>query len=331
MNQTNQADNETSDTQSSVDAQAQLLANNQLMASIAKDYLKDKKSARRWRWFYRILIFVLIGVILIYATHRNDVEPIKPHTALVDYEGMIGPDIYYTDSLIDSLQRAFEAPQSKAVVLRINSPGGLPVQAALVYEQIRRLKQSNPDKPIYVVATDMCASGCYYIAAAADQIYAHPSSMVGSIGVIFNGFGFVDTMRKLGVERRVMTAGENKASLDPFSPISAQEKQHVQKMLNQIHDEFIQAVKQGRGQRLADNDEIFSGLFWSGQGALELGLIDGFGSLYSVANTIVGEPNVVDYSYQPNWYEQVFTDFGVSLSTAIKETFIKQTSPVSLQ
>ena len=211
------------------------------------------------------------------------------------------------------LRRAFEADKSRGVILRINSPGGTPVQAAEINAEIVRLKGLYPDKPFYTVISDLCASGGYYVAVAADTIYANPSSLVGSIGVLMDGYGFVSTMEKLGVERRLITAGENKGLLDPFSPLIEDDVIHVKQMLNEVHQQFIDAVKTGRGDRLADDDSIFSGLFWSGERAMELGLIDAFGDAGYVARDVIGTETLVDYTVRKSFLEQFSDQLGASL------------------
>lgn len=299
------------------------LANNEVLMKLAEDYMQDRK----WRRFFRFLVLGLIALYLISAlmfagSTGKDMNASRPHTALVDLSGPIGiQGGVFADQLNSSLQRAFEAKQSKGVVLRINSPGGSPVQSDEMNNEITRLRGLYPDKPLHVVVSDICASGGYYVAAAADTIYANPSSLVGSIGVRMDGFGFVDTLEKLGVERRSLTAGSNKSILDPFLPVKPAQKAHAEAMLAVVHQQFIDKVKQGRGEKLADDPEIFSGLFWSGEQAKMLGLIDDYGSLQSVARDVIGESLVVDYSYKPSLLDQLANDFGVSIGTGIANAF----------
>jgi protease-4 len=221
------------------------------------------------------------------------------------------------DAIIEGLHAAFEAPKSKAVILRINSPGGSPVQSAYVYDEIRRLRSQHKDKKVYAVITDMGASGAYYIASAADHIYVNPGSLVGSIGVIMQGFGVQGLMQKMGVEDRTLTAGEHKAILSPFEPMKPEEIEHVKNLLDAVHQQFISAVKLGRGQRLKDEPQIFSGLFWTGQQAVNLGLADGFGSVDTIARTVVGAEDIVDYSKRPDPLSGLFRRLGTSMGKEI--------------
>lgn len=304
-------------------ASAQVNANN-VMERLAEDYMRDRK----WRLGFR---FIALGLAIIYVfsaivlagSQGMSPNSAKSHTAVVELNGVISlanGDVS-ADLLNRSLRRAFEAKMSKGIVLRINSPGGSPVQSDEINAEIVRLKGLYPNKPFHVVVSDVCASGGYYIAAAADNIYANPSSIVGSIGVRMDSFGFVDAIKKLGVERRSLTAGENKAILDPFLPIKQSQQAHAQEMLGVVHQQFIDRVKEGRGERLADNPDLFSGLFWSGVQAKELGLIDDFGGLAFVARDIIGEERLVDYSYRPDFWEQFAQDVGVSMSAKVTQVF----------
>jgi len=292
---------------------------NAILQELAIDYMHDKKIRRRWK----IALFILIGIyligIMVFAAGGNSSASYgKPHTALVELNGIIGTEAGVSaDQINDSLRNAFKSEHSKGVVLRINSPGGTPVQSAEINEEITRLRAQYPDKPMHVVVADMAASGGYFIAAAADQIYANRSSIVGSIGVRMDGFGFVDLLDKYGIERRSLTAGENKSILDPFLPVNAGQQAHAKEMLNQVHQHFIEAVKSGRGDRISDAPEIYSGLFWSGEEAKRLGLVDEFGSLDTVARTVIGQEEIVNYTFQPNFFEQFSRQFGVSVGTGI--------------
>lgn len=296
-----------------------------LIEKLVMSLQAEQKRDRRWRIFFRLLGFgyLLLMLVLFYPTRMGtttDTGITTEHTALVDVKGVIANDAEANaDSLSTALRKAFEAEHSKAVLLRINSPGGSPVQSNYVYREIRRLKDKHPEKKVYAVITDMGASGAYYIAAAADEIYVDPSSIVGSIGVIMAGFGFTDAIDKLGIERRVLTSGDNKALLDPFAPMKDEEKEHFQAMLDTVHDEFIQAVKAGRGDRLQSDEhpELFSGLVWSGSKAVELGLADGFGSPGSVAREIIEVDKIVDYTVVPNPFERWFQGFGVSVGKGL--------------
>ena len=292
---------------------------NAILQELAIDYMHDKKIKRRWK----IALFALIGLyfigIMFVASGGNKSGAVnKPHTALVELEGIIGTEMGVSaDQINRSLRKAFEAKQSKGVVLRINSPGGTPVQSAEINDEIVRLRSLYPDKPMHAVVSDMAASGGYFVAVAADQIYANPASIVGSIGVRMDGFGFVEAMKKYGIERRSITAGENKSILDPFLPMRASQKEHAERMLDQVHQQFIDAVKAGRGERISDAPDIYSGLFWSGSEAKTLGLIDAFGSLDSVARDIIGAEEIVDYTFQPSLFEQFTREFGVSVGAGI--------------
>ena len=290
-----------------------------LLRELAADYMHDKKVRRRWK----IALFILFAIYLvsIIAMTKGTGKAAaygKPHTALVELNGVIGTEMGVTaDQINESLRNAFQAKHAEGVVLRINSPGGTPVHSADINDEIHRLRAQYPDKPMYAVVSDMAASGGYYVAVAADKIYANRSSIVGSIGVRMDGFGFVDAMQKYGIERRSLTAGENKAILDPFLPVQAPQKAHAQAMLDQVHQQFIEAVQLGRGERLAENADLFSGLFWSGDEAKRLGLIDEFGSLDSVARDVIGAEKVVNYTRQPSFFDQFSKQFGVAVGAGI--------------
>lgn len=277
--------------------------------------LEEQRRARRWRTFVRMswLIF-FIGLVWL-AIDRSGASPdvSAPHTAVVEIRGEIasGADAS-AELIVDAMRAAFEDSGSQAVVLLINSPGGSPVQAGIINDEIRRLKVKHK-KPVYVVVEETCASAAYYIAVAADQIFVDKASIVGSIGVLMDGFGFTGLMEKLGVERRLMTAGENKGFLDPFSPQTETQRGYAQAMLDQIHKQFIDVVKAGRGQRLKEMPETFSGLFWSGQQAVELGLADQFGSLDSVARDVVKAEEIIDYTRRENVAERLAKRFGASI------------------
>lgn len=290
-----------------------------IMAQVAEDYIKDRNSRRRWGFVFKAFIAVYLIVVLATAWYSPATMDIsEPHTALVTVEGVIGGNSLMTAGRVNAaLRRAFEAKYSKGVIVAINSPGGTPVQADRINAEITRLKHVYGDKPVYAVVGDLCASGGYYVAVAADEIYANPSSIVGSIGVRMGGFGFVDTMEKLGVERRLITAGDNKGMLDPFSPVNEAQIQHAKNMIGDVHQQFVDVVKQGRGERLADDPELFSGLVWSGVAAKQLGLIDHFGDVASVAREQVGAKRVVDYSLRPGLLDQVTERLGASIASQI--------------
>lgn len=282
---------------------------------LAQDLLQDRRSERRWRTVKRVTWILSLLLVAIFALGSSGrvAAPGGPHTALVDLRGEISADSDASaEILIAGLRAAFKESAAMAVVLRIDSPGGSPVQAGIVHDEIRRLKAVH-GKKVYVVIEEACASGAYYIAVAADEIYADKASLVGSIGVVMDGFGFTGTMQKLGVERRLMTAGENKALGDPFSPLSPKHRTHVQAMLDQIHQQFISVVKQGRGERLKQAPETFSGLFWNGEKAVELGLVDKLGSLDFVARDVIRAAEVVDYTVKENMVERLAKRFGASI------------------
>ena len=289
---------------------------------LANAGLQEQRRARRWGIFFKVLGFAYLFLILFSLGGWNKTDTglsSERHTALVDLVGVIadGEDAS-ADFVVAGLRDAFENENSAAVILRINSPGGSPVQAAYINNEITRLRELYPTKPLYAVIADICASGGIYAAVAADKIFANESSIVGSIGVRMDGFGFVGALDKLGIERRLMTAGEHKALLDPFSPEKPVEKQHVQALLDDIHEKFIDVVKEGRGDRLTDDPDLFTGLFWTGDKALELGLIDGMGSAGYVAREVVGEEEIVDYTYQEDLFERFASQLGSAMASHLQ-------------
>ncbi|HEX4869363.1 MAG TPA: signal peptide peptidase SppA [Moraxellaceae bacterium] len=302
-----------------------------LLEKVVMASVEEQRRARRWGIFFKLLTFAYLFGLFWLMFGESNVEKAAiagEHTAMVEISGEIADDsLANADAIISGLQAAFEAPKSKAVLLRINSPGGSPVQSAYVYDEIRRLRGLHKDKKVYAVITDMGASGAYYIASAADQIYVNPGSLVGSIGVIMQGFGVEGLMQKLGVENRTLTAGEHKAILSPFSPMKPDEVAHVNRLLEEVHQQFINAVKQGRGQRLKADPQIFSGLFWTGQQAVELGLADGFGSVDSVARSVVQAEDVVDYSEQPDALSGLIRKLGTSMGDAVAARLAVPASP----
>lgn len=282
------------------------------------------RKQQRWSTFFRLVVLLYVGLLLWMAWPNQGAEPAAngPFVAQVAINGMIAASTpANAHDINQGLADAF-ASDSHVVMLKINSPGGSPVQAGQVYREIQHLKQQYPEKKVVAVITDLGASGAYYIAAAADQIYADRASIVGSIGVIMRGFGFVDAINKLGVERRVLAAGDNKDMLDPFKPMTAEQKKYVHVMLDAIHQQFIDAVKKGRGERLQveHHAELFSGLFWTGEKALELGLIDGLGGPLTVARKLTGEANIVDYTVYPNRFRQLVKRFGSSLGAELMQS-----------
>jgi protease IV len=286
-----------------------------VVEQFARDYLRDRRHDRRWRIFFRLAWLLLLAFVL-YSLFSQDTSVsahTSPHTAMVELNGVIAEDSDASaERVVSGLKSAFEDKFAQAVVLRINSPGGSPVQSGIINDEIRRLKAKH-NKKLYAVVEDVCASGAYYAAVAADEIYVDKASIVGSIGVLMDGFGFTGTMDKLGIERRLMTAGENKAILDPFSPINDQQKVFVQGMLDQIHQQFIKVVKDGRGAKLKEAPDMFSGLFWNGEQALKLGLADKYGNVAFVAREVVKAETVVDYTAKDNVAERLAKRFGASV------------------
>jgi protease-4 len=280
--------------------------------------VREQRAARRWGIFFKlsflVLAFFSIWAYFDFNFGGSDLESLGRHTALIEIDGTIDDEgSGAADTVIPSLNKAFSDAGSAAVVLRINSPGGSPVQAGIIVDEIQRLKRGYPNKPLYVVVDEICASGGYYIAAVADKIYVNKASIVGSVGVLMDGFGFTGLMDKLGVERRLLTAGENKGFLDPFSPQSDKQKQHALAMLNEIHEQFIGVVRAGRGKRLKENPDIFSGLYWTGAKAVEMGLADGFGTVDTVARDVVKAEDIVDYTAHEGLPERVLKKFGASV------------------
>ncbi len=284
------------------------------MAHFAQAYLAQQRREQRWRWFWRIVWLLVAAAVLVSALRdMAPSTPVAPHTALVEIRGAIGSDDEANaDRLIGSLREAFADKSARAVVLRINSPGGSPVQAGLVNDEIRRLKALHKKK-VYAVCEEMCASAAYYIAVAADDIYVDKASVVGSIGVLMDGFGFVGLMDKLGVERRLLTSGSNKGMLDPFSPRDPEQESVAHAMLEQIHEQFIGVVRQGRGKRLKEREDTFSGLFWNGQQAVQLGLADRLGSLDQVAREVVKAEDIVDYTQKDHLVDRLAKRFGAAI------------------
>lgn len=278
--------------------------------------LAEQRAARRWRIFFRLAwLLLLAGLVWTLASNEmaSNASKSAPHTAVVNIKGEIADGAEASaENVLAALRGAFEDQGSQAVVLLINSPGGSPVQAGIINDELVRLKQKH-GKPLYAVVEETCASAAYYIAAAADDIYVDKASIVGSIGVLMDGFGFTGTMEKLGVERRLLTAGENKGFLDPFSAQSDKQRQFAQAMLDQIHQQFIAVVKAGRGERLKPTDETFSGLFWTGQQAIDLGLADHLGSLDYVAREVVKAEDIIDYTRRENVAERLVKRFGMTL------------------
>lgn len=289
--------------------------------------VRERRAARRWSIFFK-LSFLTVALLALWAYYdfnfgSASTENLGRHTALIEINGEIEAEgSGAADTVIPSLNKAFSDPGSAAVVLRIDSPGGSPVQAGIIVDEIQRLKRGYPDKPLYVVVDEICASGGYYIASAADRIYVNKASIVGSVGVLMDSFGFTGTMEKLGVERRLMTAGENKGFLDPFSPQSATHREHAQAMLNEIHQQFISVVRAGRGKRLKETPDTFSGLYWTGAKAVEMGLADAFGTVDTVARDIVKAEDIVDYTAHEGLPQSLLKKFGAAVGeNAVKAAY----------
>ncbi len=283
--------------------------------------LQEKRRARRWGIFFKLLAFAWAAVALLLAggwfAHEARVSTGR-HTALVDLKGVIAADSEAAaGDVVDSLRAAFDDTRTAGVVLRINSPGGSPVQAGIIHDEIRRLRSLHPGTPLYAVVEEVCASGGYYVAAAADRIYVDKASLVGSIGVLMEGFGFVGAMEKLGIERRLLTAGRNKGFLDSFSPLPEDQRRHAQAMLDEIHQQFVQVVRTGRGDRLKESPELFSGLAWTGARSVEMGLADGLGTVDSVARDVIKADEVVDFSTRKNLAERLARRFGATAGEAM--------------
>jgi len=287
---------------------------------LAQSGLAEQKAARKWSVFFKSLVFIYLFILLFVALGwlGDGKSPSTSHTALIEIAGVIeaGGDVN-ADAVLGSLKEAYESKGTKGLILRINSPGGSPVQAGIINEEILRQKKLHPNIPVYAVVEDICASGGYYIAAAADKIYVDKASIVGSIGVLMDGYGFTEAMQKLGVERRLMTAGENKAMLDPFSPVNPKHQAYAQSLLNEIHEQFKAVVRKGRGNRLKETPEVFSGLLWSGEQSIQLGLADALGSADSVARDVIKEEEIVDFTYQETVVDRFAKRLGASVAIGL--------------
>lgn len=284
--------------------------------------IKEQRSKRRWGIFFKLLFFGYIFLMTwaLWPHNTNLSYLTKPHVAKIDIDGQIDSSAQASaDNIIDSLDDAYKDANTKAIILEINSPGGSAVQAATVYDEIMRQKQLHKNIKVYAVCSDACASAAYYMASAADEIYANQASLVGSIGVLIDGFGFTDAMNKIGVQRRLLTSGDHKAFLDPFSPENPNDLKYAQGMLDSVHAQFIQSVEQGRGNRLKISSDTFSGLVWTGKQALSMGLIDGFGTTDTVARDIIKNKNIVDYTQQPDFFDNLSKNIGASISYHLGE------------
>ncbi|MDH3632059.1 MAG: S49 family peptidase [Gammaproteobacteria bacterium] len=317
------SDNESSTSQSSPgnDKQAQSIVDRLVFAA-----LKEQTRARRWRVGFMLFFIVYISIVtIVFLSDSGDMgleADGDKHTALVKLSGVIASgEAAGSENVISGLKSAFKHGDTAGIVIEINSPGGSPVQSAYIFDEIMRLKQEYKTIPVYAVVVDMAASGGYFVAAAADKIYANQSSLVGSIGVRMDAFGFVELMKKIGVERRLLTAGENKGLFDPFLPEQSEQKAHLQSMLDEVHGHFIAAVKRGRGDRLVENDDTFSGLIWSGEKALALGLVDAYGTTRSIARDLEAEV-IVDFTQKANLLERIADRIGSSVGRGISEYFL---------
>lgn len=294
-----------------------------VLNQIVFEFMRDQKRKRRWRWIKRSIILVLLLVCyfkIVSLLDEDDKESKKPHVGLIDLKGTIfDTESASAEYFAKGLESAYQKSGLKAVIIRINSPGGSPVQADYMYNTVKYYQKTYPDIKVYAVCTDLCASAAYYVASAANEIYANESSMIGSIGVIYSGFGFVDSLQKLGVTRRLQTSGTNKAFLDPFSPVAPQSQQLLQAMLDDVHHEFINKVKLGRGDRLHIGAETFSGLLWTGTQALPLGLIDGFASTGQLARDKLKLDSVIEYTFKQSVLDRVSKGIGTALAETLPQ------------
>ncbi|MCP5145699.1 MAG: S49 family peptidase [Gammaproteobacteria bacterium] len=308
--------------QSAANAAAEVSWERALIEKVMMANLTEQRRARRWNLFFRFLMVGLVVLLLLSSLPALWSDPTlsgKRFTALIDVQGVISQESAASaDIIVSGLRAAFEHDNTAGVILRINSPGGSPVQSGYINDEIYRLKEAHPDIPVYAVIQDMCASGGYYIASAADDIYADKASLVGSIGVVMDGFGFVDGMQKLGIDRRLYTAGEHKGFLDPFSPSDPAEVEHISTLLNEIHQQFINTVLKGRRDRLSSDADLFSGYVWTGEQGLELGLVDGLGSSSYVAREIIGAEEIVNFTPRRNYLDRLAERMGAGVSAFMR-------------
>jgi protease-4 len=292
-----------------------------VLEKLAMSAIQEQRRARHWSIFFKVLTFGYLCVLLFLFLGwigKSESPLSGKHTALVEMHGVIAAETAANaDSVMTSLQDAFKDSHTQGVILRMDSPGGSPVQSGYINDEIHRLRAKYPKIPLYVVIEDICASGCYYVAVAADKIFVNKASLVGSIGVLMDGFGFTGTMDKLGVERRLITAGENKGFMDPFSPVNVGQQEHAKNMLAEIHQQFIEVVKQGRGKRLKESPDIFSGLIWTGQKSIELGLADSMGNMESVARDVIKAEDIVDFTTHEGIAERLAKRFGAGMVSAL--------------
>src|SRR5919106_360774 len=298
----------------------------ELVTKLATSALKEQRRARLWGIFFKLLTFAYVTLLFLMALDWKTGEMVgaKKHTAMVEVNGLIAPGTdARAEKITTALQAAFKDKNTQGVVVRCNSPGGSPVQAQSIYDEMKRLRQKYPQIPLYAVIEDVCASGGYFVAVGADRIYVGKASIVGSIGVLMNGFGFTGLMEKLGIERRLIAVGENKGMLDPFSPLDEKDKEHVKKLMGDIHEQFVGVVREGRGKRLKDSPEIFSGLIWTGQRSIDLGLADGFGNLEYVAREVVKAEDIRDYTITEGIGSKLARRFGAAAANMFMETLLR--------
>lgn len=299
------------------------------LREVALAAIAEQRRARRWNVALRLGFLLYLVALLVLA--RGDLfvamAPAGRHTALVDLDGLIAVDApANADDVIEGLTNAFESPGVAGVVLRVNSPGGSPVQSGRINAAVRRLRAEHPKVPVYAVVEDLCASGGYYVAVAATEIYADKASIVGSIGVRMDGFGFVETMEKLGVQRRLITAGTHKGFLDPFSPLDPADESHAKALLGNVHEQFIQVVREGRGKRLREVPELYSGWIWTGEQALDLGLVDALGDVEFVAREVIGAKDIVDYTRRPGYFDQFARQLGARFAAGAVEALAQRSA-----
>ena len=298
----------------------------QTIEKIAMESLLQQKSSRRWGILFKVVSLIYLGWVLFFVLSSSNSSTMATgnFTALINLNGEIGTDLEISATNVkSSLKEVYENPGTKALILAINSPGGSPVQSGIINDEISRYKLLHPEIPVYAVVEDICASGGYYIAVAADKIFVDKASIVGSIGVLMNGFGFDKAIKNLGIERRLITSGENKAILDPFLPVNPEQREYMQNLLKEVHNQFITVVKEGRGNKLAPNQDIFSGLFWSGESAIKLGLADGYGDIDLVAREVVGHEKIINFTTQSNFADRFAKKLGASIGSSFRKDILK--------
>ena len=298
-----------------------------ILEKLALNALDEQRKTRRWGIFFKLLTALYILIVLIMVLSSNFKSLPSKFTAVVDLDGPIMADSKANaDNIIDSLQAAFEASGTEGVILRVNSPGGSPVQSVQIYDEIKRLREKHKDIPLYVVVEDICASGCYFVAAAANKIFANHASLVGSIGVLMDGYGFVETLKKLGIERRLITAGENKGFLDPFSPLNEKSRQHAKNLVESTHKLFIERVREGRKDKLKETPELFSGLIWTAEQAKTLGLIDEFADIGKIAREVIKAEKLVNFTQKENLMNRLAQQLGAGMTQSVGKLITEKPS-----